>query len=290
MRFTLMLGFCDYRRYVDIAQAAEAAGWTTLVMSDSLFFPKVTESDYPYADTEAIRQYISSSPFIEPFIAMSTMAAVTQTLRFYPSVLKVPVRQPLVLAKLLTSLAVISNNRIALGAGISPWKEDFTYNGVDFDKRGRLMDECIEIIRGCMSGDYFEYHSENYSFGPLKMNPAPTRPIPIYIGGHAKPALRRAAKTGDGWIAANTDYDTLKALVHELNRYRTELGTIQRKDYVIHGLDYSARTLDDFRRLRDLGLTDAGAIPWDMNDPSITLQAQLDAIKRFSEEIIQRMD
>ena len=78
------------------------------------------------------------------------MAAVTKTLRFYPAVMKLPVRQPLVLAKALSSLAVISGNRVSLGAGLGPWREDFTYNGVAFEKRGKLMDECIEIIRGAL--------------------------------------------------------------------------------------------------------------------------------------------
>src|SRR5690606_5726687 len=151
-------------------------------------------SDYPYADTAAIRQYIEASPFIDPMVAMSFLVAVTKKLRFYPGVLKVPVRQPLILAKQLSSLAAVSDNRISLGAGISPWREDFAFNGVDFDKRGKLMDECIAILRGAMSGDYFEFHSDNYDFGPMKMSPAPSRPVPILIGGHAKPALARAAR------------------------------------------------------------------------------------------------
>jgi alkanesulfonate monooxygenase SsuD/methylene tetrahydromethanopterin reductase-like flavin-dependent oxidoreductase (luciferase family) len=165
MRFTLMLSRGEHRHFQAIAQAAEASGWTSITIPDSLFFSRATESDYPYADTSNIREYISATPFIEPFVAMSWMAAVTKTLRFYPAVMKVPVRQPLVLAKALSSLAIISGNRVSLGAGLGPWREDFTYNGVAFEKRGKLMDECIGIIRGALSGGYFEYHSENYDIG-----------------------------------------------------------------------------------------------------------------------------
>ena len=288
MRFTLMLGFSNYRSFHAIAQAAEEAGWTSLSMPDSIFFPQKTESDYPYADTDMIRQYIEASPFIEPFVAMASMAAVTKRLRFYPGVLKVPVRQPLILAKMLSSLAVMSGERIALGAGLSPWKEDFTYNGVSFEKRGRLMDECIEIIRGALTGCYFEYHSENYDFGPMKMSPVPSRPVPILIGGHAKPALARAARLGDGWIAAHTDFATLRELVAQLQALRREHGTQDRPDFEIHGMPVDARTVDDYRRLRDLGVTDACAVPWSM-DPSVSLQQQLDAIRRFGDEIIARL-
>src|SRR5271155_3402439 len=143
-----MLSRGEYRDFHAIARAAEASGWPSIPIPDSLFFPRATVSRYPYADTDNIRAYISATGFIEPFIAMTWMAAVTTTLRFYPAVMKVPVRQPLVLAKALSSLAVISNNRVSLGAGLSPWREDFAHNGMVFEKRGKLMDESIDIIRG----------------------------------------------------------------------------------------------------------------------------------------------
>ena len=204
MRFTLQLGFARFPDFQRIAQVAEEAGFSSIGMPDSFFFPKTTESEYPYTDTQVIRGYIEAMPFIEPIAAMSWMGAVTRKIRFYPSVMKVPTRQPLVLAKALSSLAVLTGERILLGAGLSPWKEDFSYNGVDFDKRGKLMDECIAIIRGAMSGKYFEFHGENYDFGPMKMFPVPSRPVPIIIGGHSQPALKRAARLGDGWVSANT--------------------------------------------------------------------------------------
>ena len=112
MKFALLLGFSDYRDFPALAQAAEQAGFNSMCMPDSLFYPKSTDSEYPYNDTQTIRNYIGASAFIEPFISMATMAAVTSRIRFYPSVLKVPVRQPLVLAKLLTSLAVVREREI----------------------------------------------------------------------------------------------------------------------------------------------------------------------------------
>lgn len=288
MRFTLMLGSAHYQDFQAMALAAEESGWTALSMPDSLFFPQKTVSDYPYADTAAIRQYIEATPFIEPFISMAMMAAVTKKVRFYPGVLKVPVRQPLVLAKLLSSLAVASGERIALGAGLSPWREDFVYNGVPYEKRGQRMDECLEIIRGVMTGQYFEFHSEYYDFGPLKMLPVPKKPVPILIGGHTKPAMARAARLGDGWLAANTDTPTLARLVTELNEQRRAYGTLGRKDFEIHGLPVDARSVGDFRRVLDLGVTDIGVIPWGMEAAASSAQ-QLDAIRRFGDEIIAKL-
>jgi probable F420-dependent oxidoreductase len=288
MRFTLQLGFARYPDYQAIARAAEEAGFSSIGMPDSFFFPRRTESEYPYADTSMIRGYIEAMPFIEPLVAMSWMAAVTSRIRLYPSVLKVPTRQPLVLAKALSSLAVLCGERILLGAGLSPWKEDFTYNGVQFEKRGKLMDECIAILRGAMSGEYFEFHSDNYDFGPMKMHPVPSRPMPIIVGGHSKPALQRAARLGDGWVSANTDLATLKSLLAELDSLRAAAGTRARKDFEIHGFDMAAQKPEDFRRLGELGVTDACVAPWGF-DPAAALPVQLAALKRFGDEVIARM-
>lgn len=288
MRFTLALGSAHFQDYPTMARVAEASGWTSLTMPDSLFFPQQTVSDYPYADTATIRQYIEAFPFVDPFVAIATMAAVTTKVRFYPGVLKVPVRQPLVLAKTLSSLAVVTGERVALGAGLAPWKEDFTYNGVNFEKRGRLMDECIAIIRGVMTGQYFEYHSENYDFGPLKMSPVPKKPVPIIIGGHTKPALARAARLGDGWLAANTDTVTLLDLLKQLDALRREYGTLERPGFEIHGMPLDARTPADYRRLGDHGVTDICSVPWGMGAPATAAQ-QLDAIRRFGDEVIAKM-
>jgi probable F420-dependent oxidoreductase len=288
MRFTLQLGFARYPDFQQIAQVAEQAGFSSIGMPDSFFFPQHTDSQYPYTDTQVIRGYIEAMPFIEPIVSMSWMAAVTSRIRFYPSVMKVPTRQPLVLAKALSSLAVMSGERILLGAGLSPWKEDFTFNGVDFAKRGRLMDECIAILRGAMTGKYFEYHSENYDFGLMKMFPVPSRPVPILIGGHSKPALTRAARLGDGWIAANTDFETLKSLLRQLQELRQAHGTHGRTDFEIHGFDVAAQTPADFKRLGELGVTDACVAPWGF-DPSTPLPAQLDGLRRFGDSVISRM-
>ena len=289
MRFTLQLGFARHPDFQEIARGAEAAGFSSIGMPDSFFFPEHTESKYPYADTTMIREYLSALPLIEPLVCMSWMAAVTQRIRLYPSVLKVPTRQPLVLAKALSSLAVLCGERILLGAGLSPWKEDFSYNGVDFDKRGKLMDECIVILRGAMSGQFFEYHSENYDFGRMRMQPVPSRPIPIIVGGHSRPALARAARLGDGWVSANTDFATLSGLIAQLQALRRQFGTQQRGDFEIHCFDMAARTPADFRRLQqELGVTDACVAPWGF-DISLPLSAQLDAMRRFGDEVIGRM-
>lgn len=288
MRFSLLTGLGGVEDYPAIARLAEEVGFHSLAIPDSLFYPEITESDYPYMNTDAVRQVLDGVPVLDPFVAMAGMAAVTQTLRFYPAVMKVPVRQPLVLAKALSSLAVVSGNRVSLGAGLSPWKEDFTFNGVDFDKRGKLFDECLEIIRAAMTGDYFEYQSDNFAIGRCKLSPTPSGNVPILIGGHAKPALRRAARLGDGWVSANSDYDTLKDLLGTLAEFRQEFATDERTDFEVHAFDVTARGPEDYQRLVDLGVTDICVNPWNPYDPDITLEKKLAGIEGFAKVIIER--
>ncbi len=289
MRFTLMTGIGGHEDYVAIAKAAEDAGWGTISVPDSFFYPKTTESEYPYSDHDMIRGFLEVSPFIEPIVAMSFMAAATKRIRFCAGVMKVPMRQPLILAKQITSLAVMSGERIDLGAGLSPWKEDFTYNGVPFEKRGERFDEVIAIIRDAQKGEFFEHHTANYDFGAIRMAPLPKKPIPVIIGGHAKPALQRAARLGDGWFSANSEPDTLKRMIDELNGYRREYGTQNHPDFRIHAFNQFAQTPDDFKQLRDLGATDLCAMGWNPFEENLTVQAKLDSIRRFGDEVIAKV-
>lgn len=235
-----------------------------------------------------MRQALDSVPVLDQVVAMACMAAVTTRLRFYPAVMKVPVRQSLVLAEALSSLAEVGNRRISLGAGLSPWREDFTFDSIAFEERGKRMDECIAIIRGAMSGEYFEFHSEYYDIGRMKVSPVPSEKIPVLVGGHAVLALRRAAASGDGWISANSDYESLKELIGKLDELCLKCGTDQREDYQIHAFDMNARELDDFRRLQELGVTDICVCPWNPCDPAPDRVQKLARIEQFAETVIQR--
>ena len=115
---------------------------------------------------------------------------MTTKLHFNIFVLKLPIRPPALVAKQAGSLAALFGNRLGLGVGTSPWPEDYEIMGVPFAKRGKRMDECIDVIRGLTTGDYFEYHGEFYDIPKIKMTPAPTKPMP---DPDRRPRRRRAA-------------------------------------------------------------------------------------------------
>jgi alkanesulfonate monooxygenase SsuD/methylene tetrahydromethanopterin reductase-like flavin-dependent oxidoreductase (luciferase family) len=134
-----------------------------------------------------------------------------------------------------------------------------------------------------------EYHSEHYDFERLKMCPVPSEPIPIYVGGHTDPALRRAAKLADGWCSAGTDVSSLKVLLAKLNGYRRDVG---RGDlpFEIQALCPDTSDVDGFRRLRDLGVTDAIVGPWGIYDADpLSISQKQDAVRRFGHEIIAKL-
>lgn len=254
MRFTYAPIMCPPEQYLPLAKAAEELGFDGLTMPDSICYPKDADTKYPY-NADGSRNFLEDVPFIEPFIAIPAMAAVTEKLRFTTSVYKLAIRNPVITAKQLSSLAVMTNNRFAFGVGLSPWQEDFAICDAQWEKRGKRMNQMIEIIRGLCTGDYFGYDSEFYQIPESKICPVPSQNIPFLIGGHAPLALKRAARIGDGWIHAGGSIDTLKPLIADINTYRQEYGT-QDKDFEIHAITADAYNVDGIKQLTEIGVTE----------------------------------
>ncbi|SNY78594.1 probable F420-dependent oxidoreductase, Rv2161c family [Nocardia amikacinitolerans] len=288
MRFTYAETMTDPSYYVPLAQAAEAAGYTSMAVADSVAYPRDSDATYPYTP-DGSREFLEDKPFIEAFVLSAAMAAATTKLRFTPFVLKLPIRPPVLVAKQAASVAALSGNRFGLGVGISPWPDDFEIMDVPFEKRGARMDECVDIVRGLTAGGYFEYHGEFYDLPPIKINPVPTEPIPILIGGHSGPALRRAAQRGDGWMHAGGDPAELDGLLAKLDKLRAEYGT--RKDFEVHVISLDGFTVDGVKRLEDKGVTDVIVgfrNPYTRDQDTESLETKIANLSRFAEHVIAR--
>jgi len=287
MRFSFAESMCDPSHYLPLAVAADRCGWTSLVVPDSICYPEVSDSKYPYTP-DGDRRFLEDKPFIEPFSLIPAMGAVTERLRFTTFVVKLPIRNPVLMAKSASSVAVLTGNRFGFGVGLSPWPEDFRVTAQDWPSRGKRMDEMIEIIRGLTSGAFFEFHGEHYDIESIKLCPAPTQPIPILIGGHAEPALRRAARLGDGWMHAGSETGTLEPMLTRLTQLRREYGR-ERLPFEIHVISLDAYSLDGIRRLQDLGVTDVivgfrNAYEKDTH----TLEQKKDALQRYADNVIAK--
>jgi probable F420-dependent oxidoreductase len=289
MRFSYGESMCDPGFYLPLARAAEDAGYTSFVVPDSLAVPKATETRYPYTP-DGENAFLQDKPFIEPFSLIPAMGAVTERLRFATFVLKLPVRLPVLVAKSATSVAVLTGNRLSLGVGASPWPEDFRICGQDWKTRGKRMDEMIEIIRGLSRGDLYEFRGEYYEIESIKICPVPTQPIPILIGGHAEPALRRAARLGDGWMHAGGDPEALKQLLSRIAALRREYGR-EKEPFEIHAISLDAFHVDGIHRLEDLGVTDVIVgfrNLYAVGPDTQTLDDKLGALRRYADDVIAK--
>jgi len=298
MRFGFHMFMVDPSEFLDVARTADECGWDSIQVADAPFFPEVTSVPYPYTP-DGSRFWPLDTPVLDPWVAITHMATVTKRIRFLPSVLRLAIRQPLLEAKALFSVAAISNDRVALGVGLAWMPEEFKWLHQDMKTRGARQNEAIQILRLLMKGGMQEFHGKYFDFDRLIMAPVPKKPVPIYVGGTSKPALRRAARFGDGWVSVIHNKADVAGVLAELNGYRREFGRENEPfDVMMHCPD--AETVDDIRRLEDWGVTDLQITPWSVpgilaemgvgeimrQQPPLALK--LETIKRYAEGMIAK--
>jgi probable F420-dependent oxidoreductase len=282
-----MYSMIDPSYYCPLAQAAEEFGFAGIGLADSICYPEESTSTYPY-NFDGTREFLENKVFIEPLICTAAMAAVTQTLRFYTVVIKLPIRNPVIFAKEVTSVAAITGGRFDLGVGISPWEDDYEVTQVPWAGRGRRFEECIEVIQKLSTGEFVEHHGEFYDFRSIKLNPGAR--VPILIGGHNEKSLERAARLGDGWLPAGMSRDHLAASIKTISELRKKY----ERDHLpfdIYALGTDSFTADGVRHLADMGVTHAvGGFssfnPYGVEADREPLQAKIDALHRYADEVI----
>jgi probable F420-dependent oxidoreductase len=297
MRFSFAEGMTHAAYYAPLARACEAAGYTSMTIADSLIYPEESDSKYPYTDT-GDREFLLGKEFIETFILCAHLFAVTERLRLTPFVLKLPIRPPVLVAKQASSLAFLSGNRLGLGVGLSPWPEDFAALGVPWERRGKRMDECMDILRGLTQpGEeptFFDYKGEFFEIDSLQQCPAPTEKIPLLVGGHSDAALRRAVVKGDGWMHAGGDGEELERLLTRLDEIRKEEGdTRDASEFEIHVISYDAYTVDGVKRLEERGVTDCIVgfrVPYIKGPDTEPLETKVKHLEQYAENIIAKVN
>ncbi|MDV6268101.1 TIGR03619 family F420-dependent LLM class oxidoreductase [Rhodococcus globerulus] len=290
MKWSLAGAMIDALELCELAQVTEEAGFDGIAMPDSVFYPEQVSAPYPYT-ADGKRMWAPETPMPDPFIAMTAMAAVTSRIQFYTNVFKLPLRDPLLTAKQVSTMAVMSGNRIAIGVGLSWIPEEFTFTGTEMRTRGARTDEAIEIIKAVCAGrgpEWVEYHGKHYDFDALMISPAPEIPVPIYIGGHSEPGLRRAARLADGWMSVNTTKAELASAIDRLTKLRAEFGRAD-VPFEINVSPTDVRDIDGYRELEELGVTEIRVSPWYRYgvDPG-DRQGRLDSIRRFADEVISQ--
>jgi len=184
-----------------LAQKAAQLDYASLFVTDHVVLPVRSKSRYPYHPSGEFPGG-ADQDYLEPLTLMTYLAASTRKIRLGTSVLVVPYRNPVVTAKMLATLDLLSGGRVILGAGVGWLEEEFVALGAPpFAERGKVTDEYLRVMRECWTKDRIQFHGTYYRASDVIFRPKPVQKpaIPIWIGGHTDGALRRAGELGDGW-------------------------------------------------------------------------------------------
>ena len=286
MKFTLGIAMSPLEQLPALAKTAEECGFSSIALPDSLFFMETAAAKYPYTP-DGSRMWNAETPWVDPLIGATAMAAVTSSIRFYSNVLKLGSRNPLLLARQVGSVAAMTGNRFGLGVGIGWAPEEFEWCGAPMDHKGARVDEMIEVLKLVLGGGMVEFHGKFYEFDKLQMSPAPAQPVPFYVGGHTEPALRRAARVGDGWCSAMMKFDELVATMARLDTLRAEYGRAD-EPFEIQAVCVDRWSKNGYEEMGQAGITDAIVVPWLFDGVPFDgpLEAKQDSLRKFAAENI----
>ncbi len=290
MKFWQGVAFLPTDELLELAKATDRSGWHGIAMSDHLFWPEVRTADYPYTpDGAPIWEPETAWP--DPWVTMSAMAAVTTDLQFSTNVYVAPARDLMTVAKQVSTFAALAPGRVTMGVGAGWSKDEFDQTGQDFASRGRRLDEMMDALRELWKPGWTEFHGDHFDFDRLRMEPTPAEAIPLYVGGHSPPALRRAIGRGDGWIGTGYAPDEAEKMVTRVTDLLDEAGR-DRDSFEIVVTLYARPDLELYRHFAKLGVTAMMWAPWmmaDVNDPAFAspLEARIAATERFAEEFVE---
>ncbi|MEV1022149.1 TIGR03619 family F420-dependent LLM class oxidoreductase [Streptomyces sp. NPDC050264] len=197
----------------EVARAADRGGFDYIACCDHVAIPRRL--------AEAM-----STTWYDPVATLSYLAGVTERVRLLSHVAIIGLRHPLLSAKQYATLDRLSGGRLILGVGAGHVQEEFEILGVDFERRGAVLDESIDALKAALGPDEFPVHKgELYAFEGLGQLPRPAQTrVPVWVGGSSAPAVRRAALKGDGWLPQGDPRRRLPEKIATLKRLRAEAG------------------------------------------------------------------
>lgn len=266
---------------VPVAKRAEELGFESVWVAEHLVFPTRFASRYPYT-ADGVPPIQPSTPLLDPLLVLAQVAAVTSRIRLGTNVYLPALRHPLHVARLGTTLDVLSGGRLSLGIGVGWLEEEFRAVGVDFARRGALTRECVAALRCLWSEDEPEFHGRTWSFGPVKFEPKPVQKPhpPLLLGGESEAALRRAAQIGDGWYGVRHTPESAAAVVGRLRALREEAGRSALPFEITVGPSADSLDRDVIARFADAGVDRLVSLPWRR------AREAMDALEAFAARVL----
>ena len=197
-------------RAVEVARAAEAAGYDSLWVVDHVVLHEDGTTRYPYSPDGTLAVPPADN-LLEPLTLLSYLAAVTERIQLATGVLVLPMREPVLHAKMIATLDHLAGGRVILGAGVGWWVEEFEVLGVEPRTRGSRMDESLALLRELWTGEPVHFEGTHFNVDGWLSNPTPARRIPIWLGGENRRQLERVGRYADGWLpTAGKSFDTFQ--------------------------------------------------------------------------------
>jgi len=287
MKFVIPMAFNKTEEILPLAKAADESGWHAITFSDHIVHPETITTAYPYTETGE-RRWQAFSDWPDPWVTIGACAAITRNIRFTTNVFVLPIRNPFQVAKAVGTAATLSNNRVTLTIGVGWSKDEYQLMEQDFHTRGKRCDEMIDILKLLWRGEMVEYHGKFYNFDRLEMNPAPSAPIPIWVGGISKAAHRRAARLGDGWLSDLQPTAEILQSVEQIQALRAGYGR-SHLPFEVMASPSDAWDLEGYKRIHAGGVTHLLTMPWVFyHGENPTLEQKIDGIQQFSRDIISQ--
>ena len=257
---------------VRLATLGEKLSFDSLWVADHLFIPYQLESVYPYNDSGKLWIQPTDNVF-DPLMTLAYMAAVVDAPKLGMSVLVIPYRDPVVTAKMLVTLDVLSGGRVILGTGVGWMQEEFETLGASYHDRGSVTDEYIQVFKELCTADEPHFEGKHYRVSNAGFYPKPVqKPYPpVWVGGYSTSAIRRAARLGDGWHPGNIGPEALAKKVGTLRSFCEEFG----------------RDPDSVEICPKVNSFGFGDVDWNARDAVVsikgTAQQMVDVIRRYEE-------
>ena len=234
-----------------LANTGEALGFDIMWVNDHIIMPSDIKPNYPYTKTGEFNEFGDQGDYLEQLTVLSFLAGITQKVGLLTSVMVVPYREPIVTAKAIASIDVLSNGRVILGCGAGWMKEEFeALNRPPFNERGSITEEYIKIFKNLWSDSSPSFEGKYASYNDIVFAPKPKQQPhpPIWMGGESKPALRRAARLADVWFPIIDNprnlLDTPKRFADGINRMK-EIAELEGRNPDEIGVSFAINLYDD---------------------------------------------
>jgi probable F420-dependent oxidoreductase len=260
MKFGIALGALNPHFHVPVTEEAERLGYESVWLPEHLVFTRtMTDSPHPGEDIPPVPP---TAPIFDAFAYLAFLAARTERVRLGTHVFNIGLRHPFTTARGVQTVDLMSGGRFEFGIGASWLKEEWDATQLDFESRGRRVDEAVAVCKQLWTEETSSHHGEFFRFDEVVFEPKPVQKPwpPILVGGESKAALRRAVRLGDGWLGMGHSFDSASAQIAMLGDLLTAAERDPATFQIVLGGSVTSRA--DVERWEELGVTRMLVSPW----------------------------